>query len=113
MALDYANLYLGYLDDQYIFNNNPLIINLVLCKRYIDDCFVIYKGSASYFEIFALYELPQIIKFTYRVKTTYIICIFIFYLDTNISEGQHVSMANLYLLYVENKLLKQYLTCKE
>lgn len=55
MANDYATLYLGYLEDQYIWNNNTFIENLVLFKRYIDDCFVIYKGSASDFEMFALY----------------------------------------------------------
>ncbi len=90
MAPDYANLYLGYLEDQYVFNNNPIINNLVLYKRYIDDCFIIYKGSASDFEAFALYMncLRPSIKFTYHVGTTDIN-----FLDTNISviNGQLVS----------------------
>ncbi len=104
---DYANLYRGYLEDQYVLNNNPFINDLVLYKRYIDDCFIIYKGSASDFEAFALYMncLRPSIKFTYHVGT-----IDMNFLDTNISviNGQLVSS-----LYRKETAKKQSFTCKE
>lgn len=90
MAPDYANLYLGFLEDQYVFNNNPFSDKLVLFKRYIDDCFVIFLGSLSDFELFVLYMncLRPSIKFTHTVSTTSVN-----FLDTCISltDGKIVS----------------------
>ncbi len=54
-----------------LYSNN-FINHLVLFKIYIDDGFIIYKGSASDFEAFALHFRPSIM-FTYHVGTT---CIF-------------------------------------
>ncbi len=100
IAPDYANL--GYLEDQYIFNNNTFINNLVFFKRYIDDCFIIYKGSACDFEVFALYMncLRPSIEFTYHVGTTDMIFFGHKY------QTSWLSMANLYLLCLERKLQK-------
>lgn len=47
MAPDYAHLYLFFMKDRYVINNNPFFDNIILYKSYIDDCFVIYKGFES------------------------------------------------------------------
>ncbi len=93
MAPDYANLYLGFLEDRYVFNNNPFFDNIILFKRCIDDCFVIYKGSESDFEAFVLYIncLRPSIKFTYQVGITDVN-----FLDTSISIVDNQIVSSLY-----------------
>lgn len=90
MAPDYANLYLGSLEEQYVYNNNPFADKLILFKRYIDDCFVIFCGSLPEFELFVLYMncLRPSIKFTHSASTTSVN-----FLDTCISliDGHIVS----------------------
>lgn len=90
MAPDYANLYLGFLEEQYVFNNNPFLEKIILFKRYIDDCFVIFHGSLSEFELFVLYMncLRSSIKYTYTASATSVN-----FLDTCISviDGHIVS----------------------
>lgn len=51
---DYANLYLYFLEKQEVFNNNPFLHQIVLFKRYVDDCFFIFRGSSTESEFFCL-----------------------------------------------------------
>lgn len=75
------------------FNNNPFLDNIILFKRYINDCFVIYKGFERDFEAFVLYMkcLRHSIKFTYHVRITDVN-----FLDTSISIVDNQIVSSLY-----------------
>ena len=49
MAPNYANLYVGLLEFDFILNpdSNPYLPHIQVWKRYIDDIFVIWTGTAT------------------------------------------------------------------
>ena len=78
MAPNYANLYMAYLEENYIFKfiNQPMYY-----RRYIDDVFMIYQHSKEALEDFQsqLNSLRPTIKFTFEYFTSKVT-----YLDINI-----------------------------
>lgn len=46
-APDYANLFMGFLEQRYIHSNNPFLDNILLYKRYIDDLFILWRGTEN------------------------------------------------------------------
>lgn len=52
---DYACLFMGYLEERYVWNNNPFSDNVILWKRYVDDIFCLFKGSVETFQTFVNY----------------------------------------------------------
>ncbi len=45
LAPSYANLFIGKFELDFIYNNNPFGSFIKYWARYIDDCFLIWKGS--------------------------------------------------------------------
>lgn len=62
---DYACLFMGYLEERYIWNNNPFFENVVLWKRFVDDVFCLFKGPLETFNDFVTYlnNMVHSIKF--------------------------------------------------
>lgn len=54
-APDFANLFLGMLEEKYIYFNNPFSNNILFYKLYIDDCLLIWRGSEHLLKSFLLY----------------------------------------------------------
>lgn len=50
---DYANLFIRYLEHCSVFNNNTFSEHILLYKLYMDDCFLLWRGSLSEFDQFA------------------------------------------------------------
>lgn len=46
-APSYANLFMGYWEEGYIWANNPYRANLIVYARYIDDILIIWDGTAK------------------------------------------------------------------
>lgn len=63
---DYACLFMGYLEERYVWNNNPFYDNILLWKRYVDDVFCIFKGTVELFHDFLshLNNMVDSIKFS-------------------------------------------------
>lgn len=79
-APELANIYLFYLVDKYIINTwNP---NIVFTKRYLDDIFIIYRGTLTEAEYFV--SCLQSIKETTNMEFTHRIGKQIEFLDLNI-----------------------------
>lgn len=68
---DYACLFMGFLEERYVFNNNPFSHNVLLWKRYVDDVICIFKGSKETFNDFLLYlnNMVDSIKFSAAIDT--------------------------------------------
>lgn len=64
-APDFANLFLGMLEERYIYANNIFSNNILFYKRYIDDCLLVWQGSEQLLNSFLLYMncLHNTIKF--------------------------------------------------
>lgn len=54
-APDYANLFMGFLERKHIHTNNPFADNIILYKRYIDDLFLIWRGTEAELSNFHCY----------------------------------------------------------
>ncbi len=56
-APSYANLYVGYVEQMFIFNEsrNPFHHNIIKYLRYLDDILCIFKGSLTEFRDFSTY----------------------------------------------------------
>ena len=71
MAPAYANLFMGKLEEKLNELGKP---HIMLWKRFIDDIFVIWTGSASEFTtncyINIINQLHHTIKFTYELSET-------------------------------------------
>lgn len=42
---DYASCFMSFLEQEYIYNKNPFLSNLIFYKYYIDDIFFIWTGD--------------------------------------------------------------------
>ena len=69
MAPTYANLFMGKLEENLNELGKP---HIMLWKRFIDDIFVIWTGSASKFTTYMniINQLHHTIKFTYELSET-------------------------------------------
>ena len=69
MAPAYANLFMGKLEEKLNELGKP---HIMLWKRFIDDIFVIWTGSASEFTTYinTINQLHHTIKFTYELSET-------------------------------------------
>ena len=69
MAPAYANLFIGKLEESLNELGKP---HIMLWKRFIDDIFVIWTGSASEFTIYMniINQLHHTINFTYELSET-------------------------------------------
>ena len=68
MAPNYAGLYVGYLEKTKILNpvQNPFLSNIILWKRYIDDVFLLFKGTREELNNFFIFmnSCSDHLKFT-------------------------------------------------
>lgn len=68
MAPNYANLYMGFFEHEYVFNPtvNSYLSNILLWRRYIDDIFMIWCGSENDLLVFQqfLNHTSEHLKFT-------------------------------------------------
>lgn len=62
---DYANLFVGYLERKYVYNNNLFSTNIVFYQHYIDNIFVIFNGREAEFLIFLTIEHVSIFCLCY------------------------------------------------
>ena len=65
-APDFANIFLGLLEESYTYSNNPFANHILFYKRYIDDCLLVWRGSEQLLQFFLLYIncLHETIKFS-------------------------------------------------
>ncbi len=68
---DYACLFMGFLEERYIWSNNPFLKNIVMWKRYVDDMFCTFRGSKYLFNDFVslLNNMIESIKFNVEINT--------------------------------------------
>ena len=53
MAPNYANLYVGYMEKQPIFNPlKNVFLPIIIWKRYFDDIFVLWRGDVKQLQAF-------------------------------------------------------------
>jgi hypothetical protein len=54
MAPNYANIYVGYMEKQSIFNplKNVFLPDIIIWKLYIDDIFVLWRSDAKQLQAF-------------------------------------------------------------
>lgn len=66
MAPSYANLFMGSFESKFITSNNPYVQNIIIYKRFIDDLFILWKGTEYEAKQFVtlLNSNPWGIKFT-------------------------------------------------
>uniref|UniRef100_A0A674E9P8 Reverse transcriptase domain-containing protein n=1 Tax=Salmo trutta TaxID=8032 RepID=A0A674E9P8_SALTR len=73
MAPNYANLYVGYMEKQSIFNplKNVFLPNIIIWKRYIDDIFVLWRGDAELLQSFYAFlnSCSEHLRFTMQSDT--------------------------------------------
>lgn len=93
-APDFANLFMGFLEDQHIHSNNPFCPNLIFYKRFIDDVCAIFLGSHTELSAFGDYmnSLSPTIKFTMESSVESI-----HFLDTCISLSDNKLSSSLYV----------------
>lgn len=46
-APDYANLFMGFLEQKHVHTNNPFSDSILLFKRFIDDVIMVWRGTES------------------------------------------------------------------
>lgn len=67
-APSYANLYVGFFEQQFIFNEdrNPFYSNIIRYFRYLDDVLCVFKGSQNELNEFTMHlnEMSPDLKFT-------------------------------------------------
>lgn len=65
-APDYANLFMGFLEHNHIHADNPFSDNILMFKRYIDDLFLVWRGTETQLLEFHRYmnSLVDTIKFS-------------------------------------------------
>lgn len=71
LSPDCERLLMGYLEERYIWDNNPLLDNIVLWIRYVDDVFCSFKGSRNKLDNFTLHlnNMVDSIKLNIEVDT--------------------------------------------
>ena len=89
MAPAYANLFMGKLEEKLRELGKP---HIMPCKRFIDDTFVIWTGSASEFTTYmnTINQIHRTIKFTYDVSETELT-----FLDVTLYKGNRFSLNQL------------------
>lgn len=68
----FANLFMQSWEDEYLHSDkNPFLNNIILYRRYIDDCFIIWKGTETSFSEFITYiNQNDHLKFTSESSKT-------------------------------------------
>ena len=73
MAPNYANLYVGYMEKQSIFNplKNVFLPHIIIWKWYIDDIFVLWRGDAKQLQAFHAFlnSCSEHLRFTMQSDT--------------------------------------------
>ncbi|KAL2101113.1 hypothetical protein ACEWY4_002874 [Coilia grayii] len=90
---DYACLFMGFLEERYVFNNNPFLHNIVLWKHFVDDVFCLFLGSREEFDNFAthLNNMVYSIKFNAVVDAKSVS-----FLDTTVIRQNNILSTTLY-----------------
>ena len=85
---NYANLFMGKFEEDFVYHNNPFLIFLKCWFRYIDDIFFIFNGSLTQLEEFKLYINSRMtsIKFSleYSQET-------VSFLDVCVNKSDHLT----------------------
>lgn len=55
MAPSFANLFVGYLEEQHVYVSSHYHEHIIIWFRYIDDVFVIWAGDYHSFDAFVIY----------------------------------------------------------
>ncbi len=82
-----------FLEEEYIYNNNPFLSNLIFYKRYIDDIFLIWTGDDDDLDSFVdhLNNLIPTIKFNMESSSNKIS-----FLDTYVCIDDNILFTTLY-----------------
>lgn len=90
---DNANLFMGYLEQHHIHTDNPFSDNILLYRRYIDDLFLVWRGTETHLHEFHDYlnGLIGSIKFSLKFD-----CTRIHFLDTWVVQDTHILHTILY-----------------
>lgn len=66
-----AELYLNEYENKHIFDNNPYHKNIIFYSRYVDDTFLIYKGTCRQIDNFRIFlnNINSHIQFTHEIET--------------------------------------------
>lgn len=88
-APSYANLYVGYLEQQCIFNENtnPFFQNIIRYYRYLDDVLYLFKGTQAQLAEFTTYlnTMSPDLKFSVELNSK---CIHFLDMWIKIEEGK-------------------------
>lgn len=66
-APSYANLAMGFWENQYVYNNNPFSANIIFFERYFDNLIIIWDGTPDLINLFVKHCNDN----TYGLSLTY------------------------------------------